>query len=207
EPSYYSRKRWLSDVCEIKGITFNSIVDLRGDDLIDRKSDRSKEATEKNGVWRPNLDSVSLVKPRTFMNRSGLAASPALADLKLKANDRNAVLVVCDDLTIPLGQLRMKPGGSSGGQNGLDSILKVTRTDDVARIRVGMGKRMIGGNLAKVKPSLALGKLNAEEQSLFHEVSKYTAQVIRVWLFRGFDIAANLANSLKLDRRYDNDDI
>ncbi|EER10528.1 Peptidyl-tRNA hydrolase, putative [Perkinsus marinus ATCC 50983] len=156
---------------------------MRGDDLIDRRSDRSKEATDKNGVWRPTLESVNLLKPRTFMNRSG------------------QVLVVCDDLTIPLGQLRMKPGGSSGGQNGLDSIIKVTRTEEVARLRIGMGKRMIGGSLEKVKPSLALGKLNAEEQALFYEVSKYAAQVIRVWLFRGFDLAANLANTIKLDRR------
>ncbi|EER00543.1 Peptidyl-tRNA hydrolase, putative [Perkinsus marinus ATCC 50983] len=196
-----SCKRWLSDVCEVKGLTFDYLLDMRGDDLIDRRSDRSKEATDKNGVWRPMLESVNLLKPRTFMNRSGLAAGPALSDLRLRADDRNSVLVVCDDLTIPLGQLRMKPGGSSGGQNGLDSIIKVTRTEEVARLRIGMGKRMIGGSLEKVKPSLALGKLNAEEQALFYEVSKYAAQVIRVWLFRGFDLAVNLANTIKLDRR------
>ncbi|KAF4662806.1 hypothetical protein FOL46_005118 [Perkinsus olseni] len=205
QTSFPSRKRWLSDVCEIKELTFDYIASMRGDDLIDRRSDRSKQATEDNGVWRPSLESVNLVKPRTYMNRSGLAARPALSDLRLQANDRNSVLVVCDDLTIPLGQLRMKPGGSSGGQNGLESILKVTRTEEVARLRIGMGKRAIGGGLERVKPSLALGRLNAREQALFHDVSKYAAQVIRIWLFRGFDSAASLANILKLDTQDDDD--
>ncbi|KAF4745800.1 hypothetical protein FOZ63_025861 [Perkinsus olseni] len=167
----------------MKELAFDYIASIRGDDLIDRRSDRSKQATEDNGVWRSSLDSVNLIKPRTFMNRSGLAARPALSDLRLQANDRNSVLVVCDDLTIPLGKLRMKPGGSSGGQNGLESILKVTRTEEVARLRIGMGKRAIGGGLERVKPSLALGRLNAREQALFHDVSKYAAQHLKhAWL-------------------------
>ena len=81
---------------------------------------------------------VLLVKPTTFMNRSGSCVRKVCDFYKTPPED---VLVVCDDLDLPLGRLRLKGKGSSGGQNGLKDIVRHLATEEVARLRVGIGER------------------------------------------------------------------
>ena len=80
---------------------------------------------------------VLLAKPKTFMNRSGLAVASLLDRFSLSPAE---LLVVVDDFHLPLGRLRIRPGGSDGGQNGLRSISELIGTQDFARIRLGLGE-------------------------------------------------------------------
>src|SRR3954468_11601195 len=81
---------------------------------------------------------ILLLKPETFMNLSGRSVGQALRFYKLEPTD---LLVVCDDLSLPLGKLRLRPGGSDGGQKGLRDITAHVGTDQYSRLRIGIGDR------------------------------------------------------------------
>ncbi|MBI4726857.1 aminoacyl-tRNA hydrolase [candidate division TA06 bacterium] len=77
-----------------------------------------------------------LIKPLTFMNQSGLAVAKALSYQKIPAS---RLLVICDDVNLPLGKIRIRARGSDGGHNGLKSIIKHLSSQDFARLRLGVG--------------------------------------------------------------------
>ena len=77
-----------------------------------------------------------LIKPTNFMNRSGSAVRKALAHFSTDIKD---CLIIYDDLNLPVGSIRMKPGGSDGGHNGIADIIEKLNTRDFARLRVGIG--------------------------------------------------------------------
>ncbi len=81
---------------------------------------------------------VVLALPQTFMNRSGEAVSRLAAHYDAAPGD---VIVVCDDLNLPLGKMRIRREGSAGGHNGLQSIIKALHTSDFPRLRIGIGSR------------------------------------------------------------------
>src|SRR3954454_17621157 len=85
-----------------------------------------------------NFRRVLLLKPETFMNLSGRSVAQALRFYKLEPAD---LLVVCDDLNLPLGKLRIRGGGSDGGQKGLRDITAHLGSEDYARLRIGIGER------------------------------------------------------------------
>ena len=82
-------------------------------------------------------EKVVLAKPLTYMNRSGQAVKEMLTGLRLAPED---LLVIHDDLDIPLGTLRIRPQGGAGGHNGLSSIISCLGTNQFARIRLGIGR-------------------------------------------------------------------
>jgi len=94
---------------------------------------KSKALTEK---CRINGEEVLLVKPQTYMNLSGEAVRP-LADFYKIPPER--ILVVSDEVSLPVGKLRLRAGGSAGGHNGLKSIIQHLGTDRFPRLRVGVG--------------------------------------------------------------------
>jgi PTH1 family peptidyl-tRNA hydrolase len=83
-----------------------------------------------------NKRGLFLLKPLTFMNQSGLAVAKALSYQKIPAWQ---LLVICDDVNLPLGKIRLRAKGSDGGHNGLKSIIKHLGSQDFARLRLGMG--------------------------------------------------------------------
>ncbi len=96
--------------------------------VIDRlKSQKSKVKSQK---------SVVLIKPRTFVNNSGISAKRVL--LKYNVNPED-FLVVVDDFNLPLGEIRLRKNGSSGGHKGLDSIIEKIGTKAFPRLRIGIG--------------------------------------------------------------------
>lgn len=80
---------------------------------------------------------ITLVKPLTFMNNSGICASMVIRALPCNLDE---ILVVYDEIDLPLGTLRLRPGGSSGGHKGLASILHALGTTHIARMRIGIGR-------------------------------------------------------------------
>lgn len=87
--------------------------------------------------------SVLLAKPRTYVNQSGHAVSALLKHVRLPPA---RMLVVCDDLDLPLGRLRLRPAGSHGGHNGLRSIVNAIGSSDFPRLRIGIGRPMLDGH-------------------------------------------------------------
>jgi PTH1 family peptidyl-tRNA hydrolase len=107
-------------------------------------------AHEEAAAWvaeaRVSGEPVLLVKPMTFMNRSGVAVEPILATRALSPQD---LVVVLDDVALPLGKLRVRERGSHGGHNGLRSLIDVLGTDDFPRVRLGIGKDEPAADLAE----------------------------------------------------------
>lgn len=85
---------------------------------------------------------VILAKPRTFVNRSGHAVSALLRNERM---DTPELFLVCDDLDLPLGKLRIRPSGSHGGHNGLRSIIAALGTSSFPRLRIGIGRPQAEG--------------------------------------------------------------
>lgn len=81
---------------------------------------------------------VLLMKPQTLMNASGLAVQEAATFYKL---DPSQIVVISDDINLDLGKMRIRRGGSAGGQKGLNDIIQCLGTDDFARVRVGVGQK------------------------------------------------------------------
>ena len=119
---------------------------------------------------------VALVKPRTFMNLSGEAVRYALDRYRVRAD---AVLVILDDLDLPLGKVRLRERGGSGGHNGLNSINAALGTTDYARLRIGIG-RPDGETVGYV-----LGAFAPEEQDAAQDSIARAANAAEAWLAHG----------------------
>ena len=133
-------------------------------------------------------EKVLLMRPLTFMNLSGQAVQPARDFYKIENND---LLVVCDDFALPLGKLRLRASGSSGGQKGLDDILRRLGTDDVPRLRLGIGPVPEGWDAA----NFVLGKFTQDEAAVAAENVKRSADAVATWVRDGLAKAMNQYNA------------
>jgi peptidyl-tRNA hydrolase, PTH1 family len=96
-------------------------------------------------TWHRDPSAVRLLKPRTFMNRSGEAVAKAVRRWKLSPEN---VLIVYDDLELPLGRLRLRTRGSAGGHNGVTSVIQcLGNSQEFPRLRIGVGPRPPGDEL------------------------------------------------------------
>jgi peptidyl-tRNA hydrolase, PTH1 family len=129
---------------------------------------------------------VTLLKPETFMNLSCRAVAQALRFFKLEVAD---LLVVCDDLTLPLGKLRMRGGGSDGGQKGLRDIAAQLGTENFARLRVGIGERG-----AVDAADFVLSRFKSAERPVIDDALILAAQAVAVWTTQGLAGAMNRFN-------------
>ena len=129
---------------------------------------------------------VLLLKPQTFMNLSGRSVGQALRFYKLEAAD---LLVVCDDLNLPLGKLRVRGGGSDGGQKGLKDITAQIGTDAYARLRVGIGER--GETDAS---DFVLSRFRSAERPAIDDAQILASQAVAVWVAQDTAAAMNRFN-------------
>jgi PTH1 family peptidyl-tRNA hydrolase len=132
-------------------------------------------------------DKILLVRPRTYMNLSGQAVGPLLAFYKLPVTD---LLVVCDDLSLPLGKLRLRASGSSGGQKGLQDIIRVAGVADVPRLRIGIGETPSGWDTA----DYVLSKFGPAETPIVEVAVANAAAAVEVWVTAGIAAAMNQFN-------------
>ena len=130
--------------------------------------------------------SVLLVKPQTFMNLSGEAVAPLMRREAVALAD---ILVLCDDIHLPVGKLRLRSKGSAGGQNGLKNIAATLATQEFARVRLGVGEPPSGLQIEWV-----LGRFSKSDQKLADEMLILGMGAVEVWLTDGIETAMNRFN-------------
>lgn len=129
---------------------------------------------------------VLLVKPQTYMNLSGECAGALMRYFKLQPQQ---VLAVYDDISFPVGALRLRPGGSAGGHNGMKSLISHLGTEKFPRVRVGIG---VPGQ--KSMTGHVLGRFSPDERPLLEESLEKAVQAVLLALREGVDAAANRYN-------------
>lgn len=134
-----------------------------------------------------NGSDVCLVWPLTYMNCSGRCVAQFARFYRIEPEN---ILVICDDLSLPLGKLRIRKTGSSGGQKGLESILSCLGTQDVPRLRIGIDPTPEQWETV----DYVLGKFSSEETVTVKLALDRTCQAIERWLVAGIDVAMNEFN-------------
>jgi PTH1 family peptidyl-tRNA hydrolase len=132
---------------------------------------------------------VLLCEPQTFMNSSGEAVGPLIAYYQVPLK---RVLVVVDDADLPLGELRLRPGGSSGGHHGLESIEQHLGTREFARLRIGIGRQTGAREIA----DYVLGRFSPDETALAEKVYTVAGDQAECWLNAGIQKAMNQFNGI-----------
>ncbi len=132
-------------------------------------------------------EKVLLVKPLTYMNLSGECVSPLAAYHRIPPED---ILVVCDDVNLALGRLRVRKKGSAGGHNGLENLILCLGSNAFPRIRCGCGMKPLQWDLA----DFVLARLTAEEEKAVAAEVRRAADAALVFLTHGADEAMNLFN-------------
>ncbi len=128
-----------------------------------------------------------LVWPQTYMNRSGLAVKQAATFYKTPVEE---ILVLCDDFHLPVGRLRIRAKGSSGGQNGLKDIANQLGTEEYARLRIGVGPVPAGRNAA----DFVLGRFATKEKEEIEVSLHDAAAAVACWASQGVTEAMNQFN-------------
>lgn len=147
--------------------------------------------------WRADVaraGEVTFMKPMTFMNLSGESVGDFCRFFKLAPAE---ALVVIDDVALPLGRLRLRRSGSDGGHNGLASVIQHLGTDQVARLRVGIGRAAGQGGEGGAKDSLVghvLGKFSAAERPALEAAVSRAADAVEFAQANGFEAAMNRFN-------------
>ncbi|MGH9443501.1 MAG: aminoacyl-tRNA hydrolase [Thermoanaerobaculia bacterium] len=143
------------------------------------------------GRGRIENEAVVLAKPATYMNASGEAVVALLKKLELTAED---LLVVSDDIDLPVGALRLKPKGSSGGQKGLRSIESALGTKEFPRLRVGIrGEHYTRDNELS---DYVLDRFSRSERPTIDAAVTRAADAVRAWLTEGIVAAMNRFNAI-----------
>lgn len=129
-----------------------------------------------------------LIKPQTYMNDSGKAVADILNFYKKSNED---IIVIYDDTTLDVGRLRIREKGSAGGHNGVKSIIEHTGTSTFNRIKVGVGERPVGWDLA----DYVLSRFSSSEEKEVDNIIKRSVEAIEVMLDQGVEVAMNRYNS------------
>ena len=147
-------------------------------------------------IWQPDSASkglvargpgVLLVKPQTYMNESGRCLGALVRYFKFTPDQ---VLVVYDDIALPVGSLRLRQGGSAGGHNGMKSVIAHLGTESFPRLRVG-----IGSHGRQTLISHVLGGFAPEEKEVMQTAVSRAAEALQCLLQAGFSTAANRYNT------------
>ncbi len=163
-----------------------------GDDFRFNKKLNAQVATGKIGK-----EKATLIAPDTFMNLSGKAIGPLVKSVKAAAR----LVVVYDDFNLPLGKIRISFNRSSGGHNGIESIMRAVKTEAFLRIRVGTAPENAKGNAKtphgddKIEKFI-LGKFKDDELKILKKVAKTATEAIEMIVREGKDKAMSVFNGM-----------
>ena len=132
--------------------------------------------------------SVLLLKPQTYMNLSGQAVVAAANFYKIPSQN---ILVICDDLSLEIGTLRLRQKGSSGGQKGLENIITLLGTDNCMRLRLGIGPKP---EFIDAK-DYVLGKFQKGQEEILNSAVNKSCDTIEKLLKENFNSAQQFANT------------
>lgn len=138
-------------------------------------------------LWARTADGCTYLKPMTYMNASGRSVRAAAQFYKIAPAE---TLVVFDDLALPLGRLRLRKDGSSGGQNGMESVIEHFGTAAVPRLRVGIGAAAGGRSMV----DHVLGKFTSREQASLDAAIDRAADAVEHARLHGVEAAMNVFN-------------
>jgi PTH1 family peptidyl-tRNA hydrolase len=160
-------------------------------DLLARRHGLAFEVAPAQAVaarWRrPEADGVWIVKPLTLMNLSGEAVGALVRYYRIALPD---VLIVCDDVNLPLGKLRARAGGTEGGHNGLRSIAQHLGTIEYARLRVGVGR----GDDRRDLADHVLARFEPDEGPGIELAIARAAEAVELWVDAGLERMMNTFN-------------
>lgn len=131
-------------------------------------------------------ETIRLVKPLTYVNLSGRVLAPLKHDPDFDVAQQ--LLVIVDDVALPVGKWRIRPQGSSGGHNGLKSIEAVLQTQQYARLRVGVGAQPEGMDLA----DWVLSDFEPEDEKIIRDLIPGLVNVAKTWITDGIDAASRV---------------
>lgn len=167
-------------------IGFDVIAELAKRHLTDRpKAQFDSEIAE----IRIGTEKCLLISPLTYMNLSGKAVQAAVGFYKVSAQDD--LMIVCDDLNLAPGRIRVRARGSAGGQNGIKDIINRLGSPDFARLRVGIGKPPPRWDTA----DYVLGKFDSAERTLIDAAIATSANAVEAWVNEGVQNVMNRFNA------------
>jgi peptidyl-tRNA hydrolase, PTH1 family len=138
---------------------------------------------------REDFEKVLLVKPATFMNNSGLPVRQAVDFYQVPLAD---LLIVCDDINLPLGKLRARARGTHGGHNGLRDIQAHLGTTEYSRLRIGVGLPV-----DEAAEHYVLDRFRPGERPVIEDAVARAAQAVGVWVREGIEACMNQYNAEK----------
>ena len=146
-------------------------------------------------LWRARVtrgvvggEQVVVIKPQTYMNRSGTALGPLFKDPKF--DPTRDLLILVDEVALPLGSFRIRPRGSAGGHNGLRSIAGRLMSEDYARLRIGIGPRPDDED----STDFVLGEFDPVESETMTALLPRLTEAIECWVHNGVETAMNRFN-------------
>ncbi|NEQ96440.1 MAG: aminoacyl-tRNA hydrolase [Cyanothece sp. SIO2G6] len=143
------------------------------------------------GFARPGMK-VALLKPLTYMNRSGQSIRAALDWFKLEPQ---SVLVIYDDMALPMGRIRIRLSGSAGGHNGVKSAIAHLNSQDFPRLRIGIGPPSHPADHPdKQVVSHVLGRFSAQETTVISDILEWVGDAVALSVHKGVNSAMNLYN-------------
>ena len=129
----------------------------------------------------------SLLMPTTFMNNSGLSVKRLVDRAGISLED---VLIVCDDLSLPFGKMRLRPSGSAGGHNGLKSIINDIGSNQFARLRLGIDEPKTGADAV----DYVLANFTPAEKKALPDFINHALDCVTCWVTEGANVAMNRFN-------------
>ena len=161
-----------------------------GFEVLDRLASAAGLGFKAEPKWEAEVcrttSGLFLLKPQTYMNRSGMAAARAAHFYKIEPRE---ILVVCDDISLPLGQLRFRMNGGPGGHNGIKSLIADLGSSEFPRLKIG-----IGGAPGEKLTGHVLGRFREEERERAEKALATAADAVRFALAQGVSKAANKFN-------------
>jgi PTH1 family peptidyl-tRNA hydrolase len=151
------------------------------------KLKKDKELLSAFGKGRLKEVDFILAYPLVFMNLSGESVWKLMDKFKIENHN---LLVVCDDLDLNLGTLKIKPQGGDGGHKGLRSIIESLKSEEFCRLRIGIGRPQDKNKVS----DFVLSKFNKEERDIIKEARKKAITCCQVWLIEGINFAMNKFN-------------
>jgi PTH1 family peptidyl-tRNA hydrolase len=160
------------------------------DKLLTKMRGTFKETSTHNSIYnegRCKGARLILLKPLTFMNTSGEAVAQPAKKFKIAPEE---ILLVYDDMDIPLGKIRIREGGGSAGHNGVESVINLLGSANFARLRIGIGRNGDGNQVEHV-----LSEFSENDREIFARTLDTAAEAAKLILYRNTNEAMNRYNS------------